>query len=205
MWIKQSNKLGNCPGLKKWMKLSQGKISHWTVSGSWYHGAWWYCVYARFDCLSHSLIGIIWAWKAMLTVHLHFDHSNVTKQALKLFDPILWIYSFRMSLSPCLKKWGIRKPHTCSGGTRIFCGGGGGHRGGKMRFWGSKNQKICQKWLILAIFPFWLGGGMWGAEPPVGGQMPPMVPLDATTAYLGNFALQNKEVHKKLWKLSNSC
>ena len=98
---------------------------------------------------------------------LAFWSFKCDKASTEIIEPILWIYSFRMSLSPCLKKWGIRKPHTCSGGTRIFLWGGG-HRGGKMRFWGSKNQKICQKWLILAIFPFWLGGHV-GAEPPMGG------------------------------------
>ena len=67
-----------------------------------------------------------------------------------------------------------------SGGTRnfFFCGG---HRGGKMWFWGGKKSKICRKWLILAIFFFWLGG-KWGAEPPTGGHLPPMPPsLDAAT------------------------
>ena len=37
----------------------------------------------------------------------------------------------------------------------------GGHLGGKMRFWGGKNPKICQKWLILTIFFFW-GGQVGG-------------------------------------------
>ena len=66
-------------------------------------------------------------------------------------------------------KYGILRLNIHSGGTRIFCGG---HRGGKMRFWGGKNPKICRKWLILAIFFFWLGesGGqsLWLG----GGQMP---------------------------------
>ena len=50
-----------------------------------------------------------------------------------------------------------------------------GHRGGKMRFWGGKNPKICRKWLTLATF-FLLTGG--GAEPPTGGWAnAPMTPL----------------------------
>ena len=63
-----------------------------------------------------------------------------------------------------------------SGDTRIFCGG---HRGGKMRFWWGKNQKICPKLLILAIFSFWWGR-QGGAEPLTGGganaPMPPLIP-----------------------------
>ena len=57
----------------------------------------------------------------------------------------------------------------------FFCGG---HRGGKMRFWGGKNQKRCLQRLILSNFPLW-GGGKWrGAEPPTGGKspMPPLMP-----------------------------
>ena len=53
-----------------------------------------------------------------------------------------------------------------------------GHRGDKMCFWGDKNQKNCQKWLILAIF-FWRGGQV-GADPPTGGRTDaPMPPLNA--------------------------
>ena len=53
----------------------------------------------------------------------------------------------------------------------------GGHRGGKMRFWGGKNPKICWKWLILAIFSFWWGK-VGGRSSDWVGQMPPC-PLDA--------------------------
>ena len=63
---------------------------------------------------------------------------------------------------------------------KFFCGG---HRGGKMRFWGGKNPKICRKWLMLAIFFFWRGASGGGAEPPTGGAFPPPPvpppPLDA--------------------------
>ena len=61
----------------------------------------------------------------------------------------------------------------CSGGTRNFFVGGG-HRGGKMRFWGGKNPKICRKWLILAIFFFWLGGKVGGGRASDWGHLPPM-------------------------------
>ena len=63
---------------------------------------------------------------------------------------------------------------------RIFCGG---IEGGKMRFWAGKNQKNYRKWLILAIFSsYGGGGGQVGVEPPTGrGQIPPCRPLDAAT------------------------
>ena len=67
--------------------------------------------------------------------------------------------------------------HTSSGGTRNFLWGG--HRGGKMWFWGGKNPKTCRKWLILAIFSSDRGGQV-GAEPPTGGRKCP----DAATAYV---------------------
>ena len=53
----------------------------------------------------------------------------------------------------------------------FFCGG---HRGGKMRFWGGKNPKICRKWLILTIFSSDWGAS--GGQSLQGGQMPPCPP-----------------------------
>ena len=43
--------------------------------------------------------------------------------------------------------------------------------GGTRNFWGSKNQKNCQKWLILAIFSS--DGGKVRGRASDGGQMPP--------------------------------
>ena len=66
-----------------------------------------------------------------------------------------------------------------SGGTRIFvcvCVGGG-HRGGKMQFWGNKNPKICRKRRILAFFSSDGGGGKWGKNLRRGGGICPHAPL----------------------------
>ena len=59
--------------------------------------------------------------------------------------------------------------------------GGGVHRGSKMRIWGGKNQKNCQKWLIFGIFPSdrgrqW-GQSLWRG----GGDVPSCFPLGAAT------------------------
>ena len=63
-----------------------------------------------------------------------------------------------------------------SGGTRIFLWG---IEGAKCVSEGAKNKKECQKWLIFAIFFFWLEGQV-GAESPTGGanvpSRPPLVP-----------------------------
>ena len=69
----------------------------------------------------------------------------------------------------------IDKHVSPSGGTRIFffCGG---YWGGKMCYQGGKNPKICQKWLIWAIFFFWWGGGKWGKSLWLGGRECPMPP-----------------------------
>ena len=56
----------------------------------------------------------------------------------------------------------------CSGGTRFFVGASRG----KMRFWGGKYPKICQKLLILAIFFFWRGEEVGRASNGGGGKSP---------------------------------
>ena len=48
----------------------------------------------------------------------------------------------------------------------------GGESRGKMRYWGGKNPNICQKWLILTIFFFWLGGQVGGRASDWGGKCP---------------------------------
>ena len=79
---------------------------------------------------------------------------------------------------------------------QIFCGGSRG----KMRFCGGKNPKAYQKWLILAIFFFWLGES-WqvGEEPPTrGGGMPHApLPLDAPSGLKFLHTLLTWDI--KLW------
>ena len=70
------------------------------------------------------------------------------------FRTILDGYSFKMMGN-------LKILAMASGGTRIFCGG---IEGGKMRFWGGKNPKICRKWLILAFFFLLSGGGHRGGQ-----------------------------------------
>ena len=70
---------------------------------------------------------------------------------------------------------------------KFFCGG---HRGGKMWFWGGKKSKICRTWLILAIFFFWLGS-KWGGQSLRRGAFAPHTPLDAATgSYLDDGSLR---------------
>ena len=65
-----------------------------------------------------------------------------------------------------------------------------GYRGGKMRLWGGKNPKNCQKWLILTIFFLLTGGGASGEEPPRGGQMPPLDAATETNCYIRTVKIQ---------------
>ena len=55
------------------------------------------------------------------------------------------------------------------------------HWGGKIHFWGGKNKKNCQKWLIFAIFLLTGGGGqVWGQNLQLG-ENAPSCPIDAAT------------------------
>ena len=105
----------------------------------------------------------LWIFKFLLFLGLANNYFSCTAFFVNLYHT----YAHIILLKIC---------DNGSGGTRIFffCGG---HWGGKMRFWGGKNQKICRKWLILAIFFFWLGGGQVGGRASDGGgQMPPCPP-----------------------------
>ena len=90
--------------------------------------------------------------------------------------------SFHLPISWCLlsspQKHIKVGPIISSGGTRFFFFFCGGHRGGKMRFWGGKNPKSCRKWLILAIFSS-DGEGASGGRASNWGAFPPWPPLDA--------------------------
>ena len=97
-----------------------------------------------------------------------------------------------------------------SGGTRNFFVGG--HRGGKMQFWGGKNPNICQKWLILTIFFLLTGGVSGGAEPPTGGHFPPMPPLMPPLGSLkvsfpmnGGGGLTRTQFQFQIWGLKTWC
>ena len=71
----------------------------------------------------------------------------------------------------------------------FFCGG---HRGGKMRFWGAKIKKIAKN-SILAFFP--LTGGEWGKSLRLGAKPP--LPLDAATGCGNNHIML--QVKTFLW------
>ena len=65
-----------------------------------------------------------------------------------------------------------------SGGTRNFFVGG--IEGEKCDSEGAKNPKFAKNgWFWPFFSSDW--GGKWGAEPPTGGHLPPMPPLDAAT------------------------
>ena len=81
--------------------------------------------------------------------------------------------SFSLTWCPWVRKPAVVAPEFFFFFFFFFCGG---HRGGKMWFWGGKNPKICRKWLILAIFFFWLGGQAGGQSFWRGGANAPMPP-----------------------------
>ena len=138
--------------------------------------------------LSNALLSKATRWQKLYSYWLAKATRCFLKQRVVATrnDPFGLPYSYA-----CTKEYQriLRVPHFWSSVTHwlqrvlpvaapefFFLWGGGGHRGGKMRFWGGKYPKICRKWLILAIF-FLLTGGKWGAEPPTGGHLPPMPPL----------------------------
>ena len=94
-----------------------------------------------------------WGKKGVFLVILTNLERTWTRMQKRVYQESIFIpekYVFRVC---------FQSPFTrmiSSGGTRIFCGG---IEGEKWDSEGANIQKICRKWLILAIFFFWRGGG----------------------------------------------
>ena len=84
-----------------------------------------------------KIILVIW-WKWVTNVRIGYASDGTCMKYIVPLHPMIFEGVF-FGGGPLLQ-WRHKK---------FFCGG---HRGVKMCIWRGKNQKICQKWLILTIF-----------------------------------------------------